>query len=58
MQTLGANLGQLRRFPYSAAATIGDLRLLLGTVVGLILAKRSCCYRECSFPFWHTGWHS
>jgi hypothetical protein len=39
MRTLGANLGQLRRFPFSGAATSGGLSVVLGTVVGMILAK-------------------
>ncbi|MFZ1770961.1 MAG: ABC transporter permease, partial [Caldilinea sp.] len=38
MRALGANLGQLRRFLFAEAATIGGLSLVIGFVVGVGLA--------------------
>lgn len=38
MRALGANLGHLRRFLFAEAATIGGLSLIIGAVVGVILA--------------------
>ena len=39
MRALGANLGHLRRFLFAEAATIGGLSLVIGAVVGVILAN-------------------
>jgi putative ABC transport system permease protein len=38
MRALGANLGHLRRFLFTEAATIGGLSLVIGTLVGVGLA--------------------
>lgn len=38
MRALGANLGHLRRFLFTEAATIGGLSLVIGAVVGMGLA--------------------
>lgn len=38
MRALGANLGHLRRFLFTEAATIGGLSLIIGAVVGVGLA--------------------
>jgi len=38
MRALGANLGHLRRFLFAEAATIGGLSLVIGAVVGVVLA--------------------
>ena len=39
MRALGANLGHLRRFLFAEAATIGGLSLVIGAIVGVILAS-------------------
>lgn len=39
MRALGANLGHLRRFLFTEAATIGGLSLVIGVVVGVGLAS-------------------
>jgi putative ABC transport system permease protein len=39
MRALGANLGHLRRFLVAEAVTIGALSLIIGAVVGVILAE-------------------
>ncbi|MDQ2809347.1 MAG: FtsX-like permease family protein [Chloroflexota bacterium] len=39
MRALGANLAQLRRFLLAEALTIGTLSLLLGGIVGVVLAR-------------------
>ena len=39
MRALGANLGHLRRFLFAEALTISALSLVLGTVVGIVLAQ-------------------
>ena len=39
ISALGANLGHLRRFLFAEAATIGGLSLVIGAIVGLILAS-------------------
>ena len=39
MRALGANLSQLRRFLFAEAATIAGLSLVIGAVVGMILAS-------------------
>ena len=38
MRALGANLGHLRRFLFTEAATIGGLSLIIGAIVGVGLA--------------------
>jgi len=38
MRALGANLGHLCRFLFAEAATIGGLSLVIGAVVGVVLA--------------------
>jgi putative ABC transport system permease protein len=38
MRALGANLGHLRRFLFAEAFTIGGLSLVIGAVVGVVLA--------------------
>jgi ABC-type antimicrobial peptide transport system permease subunit len=38
MRALGANLGHLRRFLFTEAATIGGLSLVIGALVGVGLA--------------------
>jgi putative ABC transport system permease protein len=39
MRALGASLGHLRRFLFAEAATIGGLSLVIGAIVGVILAS-------------------
>jgi len=39
MRALGANLGHLRRFLFTEAFTIGGLSLVVGAVVGILLAR-------------------
>ena len=39
MRALGANLGHLRRFLFAEALTISALSLVLGTLVGIVLAQ-------------------
>ena len=39
MRALGANLGHLRRFLFTEAATIGGLSLIIGAAVGVLLAR-------------------
>jgi putative ABC transport system permease protein len=38
MRALGANLGHLRRFLFAEATTIGGLSLVIGAIVGVLLA--------------------
>ncbi len=39
MRALGANLGQLRRFLFVEASLIASVSLVLGAVIGIVLAR-------------------
>ncbi len=58
MRALGANLGHLRRFLFTEAATIGGLSLIIGTMVGIGLAYMLMMLLGVIFtiPAQHLAW--